>query len=90
MFGTYSVELGPDDLGFMVGNDMSIGLARKSPKKRERPRGSKNKKLVPPSNSDSMASSSGVVGMPENSGGEEPAAEKLIVASEAREETRGE
>ena len=55
------LELGPEHLGFMVGCDGSIGLARKSPKKRGRPRGSTNKKPAAKPTFNSMASTSGTV-----------------------------
>ena len=79
------LELGPEDLGFMVGCDGSIGLARKSPKRRGRPRGSKNRKPAAKLNFDSMASSSGTAGLSEGDGTDdqpEPHPEEEVVAEE--------
>ena len=83
-----ALELDPEDLGFMVVCDGSIGLARKSPKKRGRPRGSKNKKMTVGLNYDSMASFSGIAGMSKGDGEQQVA--KPEVTGDVAETSGGE
>ena len=77
------LEHGPEDLGFMVGCDGSIGLSRKSPKKRGHPRGSRNKKTSGVMNFDSMASSSGQAGIVEEESEQAADSEAAEEAEEA-------
>lgn len=39
-------QLEPEDLGFVVGTNGAPGILKKSPKKRGRPHGSRNKKKI--------------------------------------------
>ena len=84
------LELGPEDLGFMVGCDGSIGLARKSPKKRGRPRGSTNKKPAAKPTFDSMASTSGTVEADDNPDIGKQGAEDPVVKPAVEEKHGGE